>query len=419
MSKTIEIKLSTDDIEGTEATVSQWLKNIGDDIEVGEPIVELETDKVSMEICAPESGILTSINIEPGSKIESDLVLGLISDSIDIKSTSMESENLEPEELEPEEKASNNEETLKDISNNESLANNTSTTDSKSQLSPAVKRLVKENNLDISQISGSGKNGRVNRFDVMSYLEKTQLNKSQATAISDAHQSKMIPHTNMRKSIAKHMCESLLEISPHVTSVFDMNMSNIIEHRKWHKKEFLEQGVNLTFTAYFISAITKAIQATPEVNARYHQDALEIFNHINIGVGTALADKGLIVPVIKNIQTMNLYQIAEALTQQTEKARSGKLSPSEMKGGTFTLSNHGVSGSLFAAPIIINQPEVAILGIGKLEKRVVVEEINGQDTIQIKPMCYVSLSIDHRALDAYHTNQFLTVFVDAIENWGQ
>ena len=215
------------------------------------------------------------------------------------------------------------------------------------------------------------------------------------------------------------MVESLLHTSPHVTSVFEMNMSNIIEHRKWHKKEYADQGVKLTFTAYFLAAIVKAVKSAPEVNARFHQDALEIFSDINIGVSTALGNKGLVVPVIEQVQQMNLFDIAKALSHQTTRAREGKLKPSEMRNGTFTISNHGVSGSLFAAPIIINQPEVAILGIGKMEKRVVVEEINAQDTVQIRPMCYVSLSIDHRALDAFQTSQFLSTFVHTIETWGE
>jgi len=223
----------------------------------------------------------------------------------------------------------------------------------------------------------------------------------------------------MRKAIAKHMVESLLHTSPHVTSVFEMDMSNIIEHRRWHKKEFAEQGVKLTFTAYFLAATVKAMAAVPQMNARYHDDALELFEDINIGVGTALGDDGLVVPVVQQVQTKNLLNIASALQTQTDKARTKKLRPEDMKNGTFTISNHGVSGSLFAAPIIINQPQVAILGIGKLEKRVVVTETNGEDTISIKPMCYVSLSIDHRAVDAFQTNKFLSVFVDCIENWGE
>jgi 2-oxoglutarate dehydrogenase E2 component (dihydrolipoamide succinyltransferase) len=215
------------------------------------------------------------------------------------------------------------------------------------------------------------------------------------------------------------MVDSLLETSPHVTSVFEMNMSNVIEHRRWHKKEYAEQGINLTFTAYFLAASVAAIREVPEVNARYHDDHLELIEDVNIGVGTALGNKGLIVPVIPQVQDLSLFQIAQALQKQTEKARSGKLAPADTRNGTFTISNHGTSGSLFAAPIIINQPQVAILGVGKLEKRVIVETIDGKDELTIKPMCYVSLSIDHRALDAYQTNLFLAHFVRTMETWGQ
>jgi len=143
-----------------------------------------------------------------------------------------------------------------------------------------------------------------------------------------------------------------------------------------------------------------------------------MFDDVNIGVGTALGDAGLVVPVVEQVQEMNLFEISQKLNAQTEKARTGKLRPADMSNGTITISNHGVSGSLFATPIIINQPEVAILGVGKLEKRVVVEEENGVDTMVIKPKCYVSLSIDHRALDAHQTNLFLSEFVNQIENWG-
>ena len=174
--------------------------------------------------------------------------------------------------------------------------------------------------------------------------------------------------------------------------------------------------------------MAKAVAKVPQVNAQFHEDALEIFSGVNIGVGTALGgsdlkgsglqDSGLVVPVIQQVQTMNLFNIAKSLNEQTEKARTNKLKPSDMKNGTLTISNHGVSGSLFATPIIINQPQVAILGIGKLEKRVVVEDVNGTDTMVIRPKCYVSLSIDHRALDAHQTNLYLSEFVSIIESWG-
>ena len=288
--------------------------------------------------------------------------------------------------------------------------------DSSNLLSPAVRRLLKENDLELTQIKGSGRAGRVTRADVVDYLENPT--KSIPTTLTNSTDSTFVPHTKMRQSIASHMVSSLLETSPHVTSVFEMDMSNLIEHRKWHKKEYAEQDVKLTFTAYFLSAMAQAVKSVPEVNATFHEHALEMFHNVNIGVGTALGDSGLVVPVVQQVQNLSLFEIAQALNTQTDKARNNKLTPNDMKHGTLTISNHGVSGSLIATPIIINQPQVAILGVGKLEKRVVVTELNGEDIIEIKPKCYVSLSIDHRALDAHQTNRYLSEFVQIIENWG-
>ena len=159
------------------------------------------------------------------------------------------------------------------------------------------------------------------------------------------------------------------------------------------------------------------MKAAPAINSRWHDDRLEIFDDVNIGVGTALGDKGLIVPVIQRAQTLSLKDIAPRLDDLTERARTDKLSRADVQGGTFTISNHGVSGSLFATPIIINQPQSAILGVGKLEKRVVVREVGGVDAIQIRPMAYVSLTIDHRVVDGHQTNAWLTRFVELLESW--
>ncbi len=388
MNSNIDIKLSEGELEGTEATISQWLISVGENINKGQPLVELETDKVSMEICAPETGILEKIFIQTGEKVETESLLGTLNTQISTN---------EPSIVNPE-----------NDSNKES---------GKSLLSPAVRRLLKENNLDIDEtinsIDGSGKNGRVNRNDVVAYLETVISNPTKQVL-----QSQLVPHSTMRKSIASHMVSSLLETSPHVTSIFEMDMGNIIEHRKWHKKEFLAENVNLTFTAYFLKAMAEAVSLVPEVNARFHQEALELFSQVNIGVGTALGNSGLVVPVVNDVQSLSLFQIAKCLNEQTEKARTNKLIPADMKNGTLTISNHGVSGSLIATPIIINQPQVAILGVGKMEKRPVVIEVNGDDVISIRSKCYVSLTIDHRALDAHQTNLYLSEFVNIIENWG-
>ena len=431
-----DIILPAGQLEGTSATLAKWLVAIGDMVNEGDPIIELETDKVSMEICAPITGTLTNIVANEGETIAVDTVLGqLSSGSVTLSPVASGSVILDI----PKEK--NVDADISKVSTTE----NTSPVDANSAhhlIGPAVRRLLKEHSLNIDLIASTGRRGRVTRNDVLAYLANASVNQTvQETNVANTVasvnnvsatmpysinqpvsrplQGSMVPHTNMRKAIANHMVSSLLETSPHVTSIFEMDMSNIIEHRKWHKKEFIQHGAKLTFTAYFLSAIVKAAQAVPQVNARFHQDALELFSDINIGVGTALGDAGLVVPVVQQVQAMSLFDIAHALTAQTEKARNGKLTPVDMKHGTFTISNHGVSGSLIATPIIINQPQVAILGVGKLEKRVVVEEVAGVDTMVIRPKCYVSLSIDHRALDAHQTNLFLAKFVEVIEAWGQ
>jgi len=406
MKKIVDIKLSAEELEGTEATLSKWLYNVGDTIKSGQPIVELETDKVSMEICAPASGLLNDIIVTVGHKVVPEDILATLIEQTDVSEGSVafdsDSETTKPET---------------------------------SKISPAVRRILKQHNLDVNDtihcIQGSGNNGRVTRKDVERYLDQAEplelleptvqpiTSPAIRTTTQSTNQGEIIPHSAMRKTIANHMVNSLLRTAPHVTSVFEMDMSNIIEHRKWHKKEYLEDQTHLTYTAYFLLAACEAIQVVPKMNARYHDDGLELLSDINIGIGTALGDKGLVVPVINNVQTMKLFEIAQHLTEQTNKARSGTLKTNDMNNGTFTISNHGVSGSLFAAPIIINQPEIAILGIGKLEKRTVVVDINGEDVITIKPMCYVTLTIDHRALDAYQANLFLSTFVEKIEHWGE
>jgi 2-oxoglutarate dehydrogenase E2 component (dihydrolipoamide succinyltransferase) len=220
----------------------------------------------------------------------------------------------------------------------------------------------------------------------------------------------------MRKRIADHMAGSV-RTAPHVTAVFEADFGAIIAHRTAHKDLFEREGASLTFTAYFVAASVAAMKVAPAVNGRWYDDRIDIYDDVNVGIGTALGEKGLIVPVIHRAQTLSLLDVARRLSELTEKARGGKLAPADVQGGTFSISNHGVSGSLIAAPIIINQPQAAILGVGKLEKRAVVRERAGQDAIEIRPMAYVTLTIDHRVIDAHQTNAWLTRFVHTLETW--
>ncbi|MCW8869225.1 MAG: 2-oxo acid dehydrogenase subunit E2 [Proteobacteria bacterium] len=400
MSKTIDIVLEEAQTEGTTATVAEWLKNVGDRVDKDEPIIELETDKVMMEITAPAKGILSAIHIEVGETATENKILGTID---------TEAESKSPNEEDKTYKQSTPKDKQDSLSKkNTSAAGPLDHPPSKFK-SPAVRRLLSQHDLNPELIPGTGKNNRLTSRDIKDYLE--QSNKQ-----STGSGSQLIKHTPMRRKIAEHMQHSV-QTAPHVTAVFDVDLSRIIQHRQQHKKAFEQRGSKLTFTAYFIAATVAAIRQQPKINARFHDDGLEIFNHMNIGIGTALGDEGLIVPVLKHCENKNLEQIAQGLTEMTEKARTGSLQQSDVKDGTFTISNHGVSGSLVATPIIINQPQVAILGLGKIEKRPVVKTVDGEDALVIKPMCYVSLTIDHRALDAYHTNDFLSRFKEYIENW--
>ena len=220
----------------------------------------------------------------------------------------------------------------------------------------------------------------------------------------------------MRLRIAENMLASVTQ-APHVTAVFEADFSAIAAHRDAHKAAWAKKGVKLTYTAYLVAAAAEAMKVAPAINSRWHADRLELYDDINIGVGTALGTKGLIVPVLRQVQKLSLKGIASGLDDLVERARAEKLTGADVRGGTFTISNHGVSGSLFASPIIINQPQSAILGVGKLEKRVVVREVGGADAIQIRPMAYVSLTIDHRVVDGHQTNAWLSRFVELLETW--
>lgn len=377
--------LTPPDQEGTEAVVLRWFKRIGDAVVEHEPLLELETDKVTVEIPAPASGQLLEILKAEKEAVVPGTVLGRIAPG----SAATRARQAGPAVA---------------------AAPATPRTD-EAMLSPAVRRLLSEHNLDAAKIPASGKGGRLTAQDVTRFLEKAPAPLSASTTAS-----RHVPHSAIRRRIAAHMTESVAT-APHVTTLFEADMSRVVAHRRQNASEYEARGAKLTYTAYFVAAAVKGLLAIPEVNATFHADSLEIFNDCNVGVGTALGNEGLIVPVIHRAQTLDLFGIAQRLEQLVAAARAGKLSTDAVRGGTFTISNHGVSGSLIAAPIIINQPQVAILGVGKMERRVVVREQDGVEASSVRPMCYVTLTIDHRALDAFQANAFLTAVVNALQGW--
>lgn len=402
MSNKVEIFSPSTDDDGTEYTFGTWLKEVGAELSENEPIAELETDKVTLEIHAPCDGILIETFFSSGDSVKHGELLALISNATQQLEKFESNEKVNSDQVE--------EEVNLKIQN---------------KLSPAVRKLVAENQIDTNLIAGTGKAARITKADIIKHLKDLPLkiptrepvpNKNDNLPSSTELTSEMIPHSSMRLAIAKHM-QASVSTAPHVTATFEMDLSSVIAHRKQNKQDFSDKNVNLSFTAYFVAASAFALQKVPIINSRWHDDALEVFSNLNIGIGTALGEDGLIVPVIADVQDLNLFGIAKNLQSLTLKARSKTLTAKDLKNGTFTISNHGTSGSLMASPIIINQPQSAILGIGKMQKRSVIIDLDGQDVSIIKPMCYVSLTIDHRAIDGFQTNQFLTHFVEFIENF--
>jgi 2-oxoglutarate dehydrogenase E2 component (dihydrolipoamide succinyltransferase) len=400
--------------EGTQAVVRAWLRKVGDRVEENDPLVELETDKVAMEVPAPAAGVLREILLESGSDAVPGMVLGRIAAVADVvgnETPVMPAKAGIPADP---------------VRGTGSAWAPASAGATEQRLSPSVRRALLQHDIDPSKIEGTGRDGRITRADVDRAVEaatKVQSEGPRTTAQprvsqpSDASvRSHSVPHDRMRLKIAENMLNSVTQ-APHVTAMFEADFSAIIRHRERHKDAFAKKGVKLTYTAYIAAAAAEAMKAAPAINSRWHDDRLELFDDVNIGVGTALGEKGLIVPVLRRVQTLNLKGIAAGLDELIEKARREQLTARDVSGGTFTISNHGVSGSLFASPIIINQPQSAILGVGKLEKRVVVREVDGTDTIQIRPMAYVSLTIDHRVVDGHQTNAWLSRFVELLEAW--
>jgi 2-oxoglutarate dehydrogenase E2 component (dihydrolipoamide succinyltransferase) len=265
-------------------------------------------------------------------------------------------------------------------------------------------------------------NGRITKNDVLAVVEGSKSKVEgqvpqpatfQPPNIQPTKGDQLIKHTNIRKQIAEHMVMSK-HTSPHVLTVMEADMSKVVKHRAAHKDIFARDGVKLTFTAYFMMAIVAGLKAYPTVNSSWSDEGILVHKAVNLGMATSLGEDGLIVPVIKSADDLSLLAMARSVNDLANRARSKKLQPDDVKGGTFTLTNHGISGSLFAFPVI-NQPQCGILGIGAMQKRVVVTE---GDAIAVRPMVYLSFVFDHRILDGASADWFLAKVKDTLENWA-
>ena len=418
-----------------EGTVARWLKREGDEIEEFEPILEIETDKVTTEATAEVGGKLLKIYVDEGETVPVGTLLAFIGEAGDALpeagSGSDEDEATVLREAEGAPEAiSGDSESIGGRSNDGRAQQDEEELPYADWASPVVKRIAEEHDVDLSRVEGTGRGGRTTKRDIMAYLEQREKapvgpvqRPTAAPERRDTAQPAPVPRpqtetipgelmrlSNMRRSIAEHMVRSK-QTSPHVTTIFEVDFSAVAAHRNVHKAQYARDGARLTFTPYIVEATVQALKAHPLVNSSWQEDGVLLKKEINIGMATALED-GLIVPVIRDADQFNLLGLARQVNDLAERARNNQLKPAEVQGGTFSITNHGVSGSLFATPII-NQPQCGILGIGKIEKRVRV--IN--DAIAIRPLAYVSFTFDHRILDGASADYFVGAFKDRIENW--
>ncbi len=421
-----------------EVTVTKWLKQEGDSVKELEPLLEVNTDKVDTEIPAPASGTVLKILAQEGVPAKVGTVLAFIGkpgESTETATSSAAPGPLAQGSLKlplgtPRQAGAGQ---LPTESPEPPPANQEI-----GFVSPVVAKIAAERFVDLSRVRGTGLNGRITKNDVLKFLEAEAQDAgktgnvaapapiSQSTASEASRTSaasgvrpgdQLIKHTVIRRQIAEHMVLSQ-KTSPHVLTVMEADMGRVTAHRNLNKEQFARDGVKLTFTAYFIAGIVAGLKAYPMTNSSWTEEGVLVHAAVNVGMATSLGDEGLIVPVIKGADNLSLLALARAVNDLGSRARAKQLQPDEVRGGTFTLTNHGTAGSLFAMPII-NQPQCGILGTGTLQKRVVaVTDAAGNEAVAIRPMVYLSFVFDHRILDGASADAFLMKVKETLESWA-
>ena len=410
----------------TEATVSKWLKNKGDPVEADEPIVELETDKVNLEVPSPVSGVLSEINSKDGSTVEVGALLGLVLENgagtakdeniekIETKSkennvVNLQVSNKEPRIFDKEQELEEETKTEEPLILTQEIKEEKTLDSSKEDqiLSPAVRKIVAEKKIDIQAIEGTGKNGRVLKGDLISLMDiqpKTSERKAQYGP------DERIRMTRLRQTIAKRLKQAQ-ENAALLTTFNEVDMSHIIEMRKENQEDFQSRyGIKLGFMSFFVKACLVALKSFPAVNAEIDGEYIIYKNYYNISfaVGT---DKGLVVPVLKNADELSFADIEKNIKTISEKAKDGKLTIEDLQGGTFTISNGGVYGSMLSTPIL-NLPQSGVLGMHNIVERPMV--IDGE--IKVRPIMYLALSYDHRIIDGKESVSFLKMVKENLED---
>lgn len=404
-----------------EGVILRWLKQPGDAVAKNEPLVTISTDKIDTEVPAPLDGVLLEVAAIEGATVSAGAVIATIGAPDEVSMLRSSEATPSPStQLEP---------TSNAVGATTAVKASAERPSGRSFVSPVVARMSAEHGIDLAQVSGTGLGGRITKKDLEAYIAavKREVAEGEEGAAAVAPEPMALdvedvlePLTTMRRAIAQHMVLSK-RTSPHVTTVCEVDMTNVVRHREANKRTFTRNGATLTYTAYFIAATVAGLRAVPEANSRFTDAGIVIHRRMHIGVAVALPG-GLLVPVIRNADELSLAGIARTLNDLVKRAREGVLKPDEIQGGTFTITNHGTGGSLIATPII-NQPQSGILGVGAIVKRPVVRSSSASllpsadDVIAIRPMCYLSYTFDHRVLDGAQGDRFLTAVKEKLENW--
>ena len=377
----------------TEATVSKWLKKVGESFEVDESLVEIETDKITVEVPAPRAGVLSEIKVKEGNDVNIGGVLGIIGESDGVTATK-EKKQLQAEVVK--------EEKTKTKPN----TNNQVNLEKDSKLSPSVKKILEENNLDSSKVKSSREDGRLTKADVMEHLKNLSQNNKKSTT----EREKIVPMSKIRRTIATRLKEAQ-NTAAILTTFNEVDMSEIIKVREAKKEDFIGRyDVKLGFMSFFVKASVMALQEFSAVNAEIRDENIIYKNHFDIGIAVG-TEKGLVVPVLKNADKMTFGDIEKQIVELSTKAKEGTLTMDDLSGGTFTISNGGVYGSMLSTPII-NYPQSGILGMHNIIKRAVVVD----DEIVIRPMMYLAFSYDHRIIDGKESVGFLVKLKELLES---
>ena len=407
----------------TEATVSKWLKNEGEKVEADEPIVELETDKVNLEVPSPVSGVLDNINSKDGSVVEVGAVLGSVTESGSNTNETQEIKKIEPTnnednvvKLEPQKELEEiKEPEIFDEKKEEEPLVLTNEIKEKKELniktdantmSPAVRKIIAENKIDIKSVKGTGKDGRVLKGDLINLMGSNPPPSERKIKYGQEERIKM---TRLRQTIAKRLKQAQ-ENAALLTTFNEVDMTNVMDMRKENQEDFQSRyGVKLGFMSFFVKACVVALKNYPAVNAEIEGDEIIYKNYYNISfaVGT---DKGLVVPVLKNADELSFANIEKNIKEISEKAKDGKLTIEDLQGGTFTISNGGVYGSMLSTPIL-NLPQSGVLGMHNIVDRPMV--VDGE--IKIRPIMYLALSYDHRIIDGKESVSFLKMIKENLE----